>query len=320
MSICIPTYNRDTILYDLLNKIIKFKSEEIEIVISDNASVDNTKELVESIKDDRIKYFRNDKNLGFDGNILKLVERANGEFLFFCGDDENPDIEAFPYILNIIKKQKNLSTIVGSVGDKRSHKNKIPIMFNDRIYKGGAESLIELGFNIHFLTGLVIKKEPLNINQAKEFIGCTYMQQVLMTQAMMAGDTLCSSKIFWNYWDNSVSTTIRMIKPYCNGQSYYHPLSRLSQLEDRIFIINKMLSHLPKVQKILLNRVKSEIGERLVIIIINNPKIFLSKIFIFINIISRMNVLFSLEFWKAFIKNSFNFFLTRYIWRKNNIN
>ena len=83
-----------------------------------------------------------------------------------------------------------------------------------------------------------------------------------MIQAMLKGDTLCASKIFWNL--TSGGTNILMSKSYCAGKPYSHPLSRLSQLEDRIVIINELVSHLPKVQKLLLSRVKSEIGERLI--------------------------------------------------------
>jgi glycosyltransferase involved in cell wall biosynthesis len=51
-------------------------SQEIEIVVSDNASIDETRDVIRKIGDPRIKYYRNEKNLGFDANVLKLVERG----------------------------------------------------------------------------------------------------------------------------------------------------------------------------------------------------------------------------------------------------
>jgi glycosyltransferase involved in cell wall biosynthesis len=309
LSICIPTYNRDTILYNLLNKLIKCPSKEIEIVVSDNASKDKTKELVGSIKDPRIKYYRNKKNLGFDANLLKLVDRANGDFLFFTGDDDDIEDDIFPWIVDIIKKNSNLSLIIGSSYDKRFKEKRYFKKFNNEIYKAGFESLINIGFNILSLPGLVIKKASLNLISAKKFIGCTYIQQVLMIQAMLRGETLCASKVFWSL--KSGGTNILLFKSYCAGLTYSHPLSRLSQLEDRIDIINDLLNHIPEVQNILLNQVKLKIGERIALIITNNLEIFLTKLYIITKILLKMKVLKSSIFWKTFITNFIKSLLSR---------
>ena len=75
LSICIPTYNREKYLQECLESIIHqegFNTEDIEIVISDNASQDNTTQLVETYKAKypNIKYFRNVENIGAIRNVL----------------------------------------------------------------------------------------------------------------------------------------------------------------------------------------------------------------------------------------------------------
>ena len=60
LSICIPTYNRGKVLFNNLNHLVSFESDEIEIVISDdNPLSDKTHDVVRKFSDQRIKYFRN---------------------------------------------------------------------------------------------------------------------------------------------------------------------------------------------------------------------------------------------------------------------
>ena len=92
LSICIPTWNRAPILEKTLNNVIsqalEFK-DKVEICVSNNASTDNTKEVVMKFKEkypDLIKYNENEKNLGCDRNILKVISMAEGRFAWPFGD------------------------------------------------------------------------------------------------------------------------------------------------------------------------------------------------------------------------------------------
>ena len=94
LSICIPTYNRANFLPDLLDSIVKqiddSNKDIIEIVISDNASQDNTREVVESYRSrvSNLVYFRWDENNGADRNFIKVVELAKGEYCWLMGSDD----------------------------------------------------------------------------------------------------------------------------------------------------------------------------------------------------------------------------------------
>lgn len=94
LSICIPTYNREKHLDECLDSIVNqewFNEQEIEIVVSDNASIDGTIELVKKYQNDHknIRYFRNKKNLGSAKNILNLVlNLAEGEYVWIFWDDD----------------------------------------------------------------------------------------------------------------------------------------------------------------------------------------------------------------------------------------
>lgn len=88
VSICIPAYNNEKDIKGTLESLLKQTYKDIEIVVVDDASTDSTAALVESIKDDRIHLYRNEKNLGMAGNWNRCVELAKGEYIkLICADD-----------------------------------------------------------------------------------------------------------------------------------------------------------------------------------------------------------------------------------------
>lgn len=91
ISICIPTYNRSQYLKKTLDSIVsQVVNFDIEIIISDNASIDDTKDLVAeySKRYPFINYFCNDYNLGLDANTLLVLKYAEGEYVWLCSDDD----------------------------------------------------------------------------------------------------------------------------------------------------------------------------------------------------------------------------------------
>jgi len=117
LSICIPTYNRITYLKKnldiIIKQIIENKKHEIEICISDNASIDNTefivRELIELNPDIKIKYSKNDLNLGADKNYLKAMSMADGDYSILWGDDDFFKDNAISYIFNLIEQKTDVS-------------------------------------------------------------------------------------------------------------------------------------------------------------------------------------------------------------------
>ena len=90
VSICIPVYNGASMIHRTLESCVNQTYRNIEIIVVDNASADNTKEVVSRyIKaDKRIKYFRNNTNIGLIRNFLRCLELAKGDFSqFLCHDD-----------------------------------------------------------------------------------------------------------------------------------------------------------------------------------------------------------------------------------------
>ena len=108
LSICIPTRNRADVLNLCLKSIVEDSafSDDIEVVVSDNCSTDNTKETVYSFseKHQNIKYFMNDTDVGGDRNILLSLERGNGVFLKIHNDYSIFSNGALAFLLDLIKQ------------------------------------------------------------------------------------------------------------------------------------------------------------------------------------------------------------------------
>jgi glycosyltransferase domain-containing protein len=83
LSICIPTYNRYEFLKWTVVKLKKLHVEH-EIVISDNASEDDTK----CIQLQGVRYFRQPENIGAFPNMRTALLEATGKYAVFCADDD----------------------------------------------------------------------------------------------------------------------------------------------------------------------------------------------------------------------------------------
>ncbi len=79
LTIAIPTYNRAAYLSECLESVLPQIQEEMEVIISNNASTDNTEEVVKKyLQYPFVRYYKDKKNLGVDRNVLKCLYKARG--------------------------------------------------------------------------------------------------------------------------------------------------------------------------------------------------------------------------------------------------
>jgi len=88
LTIGIPTYNSAHFLGDSLGSVLRQRLDDYEIVIVDNASTDNTQEIIRSFGNKHIRYFRNETNLGSRVNHNRCLEEARGTYFKFLGADD----------------------------------------------------------------------------------------------------------------------------------------------------------------------------------------------------------------------------------------
>ena len=88
VSVCIPTYNGEQYLKQTLDSVLNQTYKNIEIIITDDLSSDDTENIIKSYHDERIKYFVNTQRSGLAGNWNESLKKSSGEFIkILCQDD-----------------------------------------------------------------------------------------------------------------------------------------------------------------------------------------------------------------------------------------
>src|SRR5262244_3089429 len=81
VSVCIPTYNRAKLLRQAIGSVLEQTFQDFEIIVYDNASTDDTAAVAESFSEERIRYFRNTRNLGHRENWKRCFRAARGDYI-----------------------------------------------------------------------------------------------------------------------------------------------------------------------------------------------------------------------------------------------
>jgi glycosyltransferase involved in cell wall biosynthesis len=89
VSIGMPVYNGERFIRQALDSLLSQDYENFELIISDNASTDNTAEICKRyISDRRVQYVRNKENIGALKNFKKLVDMAHGKYFMWAAADD----------------------------------------------------------------------------------------------------------------------------------------------------------------------------------------------------------------------------------------
>lgn len=83
VSVCLVTYNRATVLPETIESILGQTFSDFELIISDDCSPDDTEKVCRDYakRDSRIRYFRNEANLGMPGNLNVAIRRSRGRYI-----------------------------------------------------------------------------------------------------------------------------------------------------------------------------------------------------------------------------------------------
>ena len=170
LSICIPSFNRGDKAYNNIINILRSDfDEEIQIVISDNGTENETKEFynkIREIEDSRVLYHRYEKNQGFAINICKCIEIASGKYALILSDEDYINLEQLNYLVNFLKYYKKSFSIIRTNTDFQS---KVPFV---GIAEKGIESLRKFMLTSNYVSGMIFNRDLLSklnlINITKE--------------------------------------------------------------------------------------------------------------------------------------------------------
>ena len=103
VTIAIPTYNRAAFLTEALDSALAQTYKNIEVIVSDNASTDNTLPLLADYDDDRLTIIQQKINLGMVANWNACLEKASGKLFLLLSDDDFLEPTAIEKMVNIFR-------------------------------------------------------------------------------------------------------------------------------------------------------------------------------------------------------------------------
>lgn len=103
VSIVLPTYNRAGLLGHAIRSVLAQTHRELELIVVDDNSKDETPEVVRSFDDARIRYVRNERNLKLPGALNKGFALAQGQFLTWTSDDNLYAPEAVERMVSLLR-------------------------------------------------------------------------------------------------------------------------------------------------------------------------------------------------------------------------
>ena len=186
LTLAVPTYNGqkyiDQCLDSILCQIDSTNSAQVEILVVDNCSTDNTPAIVKNyIKNNGklIAYQAHSKNLGYDRNIASLFEFAEGEFVHIIADDDILNENFVSTILSIICKHPELGILLSnfeiynSKMDEAIH--QLSLTDEDQYYTTAEDFLLNAKGRFGLVSSLTIKKEAWNRANPEKGIGTQYI-------------------------------------------------------------------------------------------------------------------------------------------------
>lgn len=143
VSILIATYNQEQYISDAVLSALSLNYPNLEVIVSDDCSKDRTFDVLSDIKDNRLKVYRNEKNIGRIANHRKLVyEYATGEYVAFLdGDDFYVDKNFLLVAMDLFSKDKNIVSVIGGYKD---------------LFFSGEEKIFAISNKINVVSGLDI--------------------------------------------------------------------------------------------------------------------------------------------------------------------
>ena len=197
LSICIATYNRAGFIGETLDSIIPQLDDDVELLVVDGASTDNTEDVVRKYtqKESRIRYVRLSAKGGVDQDYDKSVELARGEYCWLFTDDDLLKPGAVAAVKAAIKKGYDLVVVNAEVRDRELSvilERRRIIMQDNKVY---APSNMEHLFidALHYLSfiGAVVIRRSIWLSRERElYFGTEFVHVGVIFQKHLPGPAL----------------------------------------------------------------------------------------------------------------------------------
>jgi glycosyltransferase involved in cell wall biosynthesis len=196
ISICIPQYNRINFLLKSLAIIEQQSYPDIEVVVSDDCSSDNTEQEIRSLMQRYrypIIYHRNEKNLGYDANYRKCIELGTGDYCLVIGNDDSVnDVHDIQYLVDFLNQHDKPEIGFCNFVEDHDRSIVIPRAGSTGVLGTGTEVAVRNYSCFSFVGGLIYKKSAFDQFNTSKHDGSIYAQMYLGCLMIASGCRLFS--------------------------------------------------------------------------------------------------------------------------------
>ena len=192
LTIAIPTYNRAAYLRQTLVQLqletVSYQLYNIEILVSDNASSDNTPQVVEELQGSgfSIRYLLNSENIGSDANIAQCFNAAKGHYVLILGDDDLFCDGSLKWLMTVLERREYGAVCMRPYGFDHDFRSEYPGSFGyDQTFDDVGEFLVAIGPSVTLISACVINKDCLSDLDANAFCGSNLVQVHLVLRAAL---------------------------------------------------------------------------------------------------------------------------------------
>lgn len=194
ISICIPAYNRPEVLGPLLDSILSQGFKNYEIVLCEDKSP-KRKEIAEVVHDyqsshpNLIHYYENQENLGYDGNLRNLFEKATGEYCLFMGNDDLMCPNALYTVASALDRYPNVGVLLRSYaafdGDPTNIYQTYKYFESERFFPAGTKTISTFYRRSVVISGMILHREEALKYTTKRFDGTLLYQIYLVANILI---------------------------------------------------------------------------------------------------------------------------------------
>jgi abequosyltransferase len=182
LSICIATLNRAAYIGETLNSIISQATDEVEIVIVDGASTDNTEDVVKYYQQifPRLRYYRLAIKGGVDQDYCRAVELAKGKYCWLFTDDDILKPGAIHAVVAATQRDYGLILVNAEVRDStlsRVLEARLLHFMNDMTYPAHnyERFFVDVADYLSFIGCVVIKRSLWNEREKEKYYGTVFV-------------------------------------------------------------------------------------------------------------------------------------------------
>jgi len=246
-SVCIPAYNRARHLCALLDSVFCQDFQDFEVLICEDDSPERAQiaAIVATYSaryPNAIKYFQNDQNLGYDANIRNLVERADGQFCFFMGNDDLMSPGALAHVAGIIERHPAAGFVLKSYAwfdsTPQQINQEVRYFNEERVFGAGNEAVTVCFRRSGVISGYIVDRDSANAAATNRFDGTLYYQLHLTASVLVHRDAVFTPQtlvLCRNGEPPDFGISPREVGKFIPGR--YTPEARLRMVEGALSII-----------------------------------------------------------------------------------